>query len=160
MTTVSTRVMTVAWTQEKARSTGHVARAGESPGSVFLSQNQSQDCHWTFPGTAKKPASSPESALDPLPGADLAAPVCLPQPHCGLYPTPWPVPLPAAGPLPSILVRGRRDGRKNLSQPAGTSLSRSIWVLLHPFCQHRNKQMQLQRCCALPVDSGWSEAFS
>lgn len=64
-----------------------MARAGKSPGSVFLSQNQSQAVgHWTFPGTAKKPASSLESALDPLPGASLAATVSLPQPHCGLYP--------------------------------------------------------------------------
>lgn len=66
-----------------------MARVGESPGSIFLSHNQSQAVgHWTFPGTAKKPASSLQSALDPLPGVGQEASVSLPQFYCGLYPTP------------------------------------------------------------------------
>lgn len=84
MTTVSRPAMTLTRTREKARSTGHVARAGESPSSVFLSQNQSQAVgHWTFPGTAKKkPVSCLASALDTR--SDQATTVSLPQPSCGL----------------------------------------------------------------------------
>lgn len=114
-----------------------MARAGKSPGSVFLSQNQSQAVgHWTFPGTAKKPASSLESALDPLPGANLAATLSLPQPHCDL---------PAAGLLPSILVRGRCDaGRTSASLPVPLSQGPFGSSSIH-FCQHPNKQMHTYR---------------
>lgn len=73
----------VAWTQVEGRNAGHMARAGERPGSiflsVFLSHNQPQVVgQWTFPGTAQLPVTSLGSVLDPLPRANQAAAVSAP----------------------------------------------------------------------------------
>lgn len=82
---MSRQVTMVAWTRETAITTGHRARAGEGPRSMFLPAFLSH--HWpqavgqrTFPGTAKEPAASLGSALDPVPGAAAAFP---PRVHCG-----------------------------------------------------------------------------
>ena len=89
---MSRRATTVAWTRETAITTGHRARAGEGPRSVFLSAFLSH--HWpqavgqrTFPGTAKEPAASLESALElsleqllpPHPGFTVATEPRLPR---------------------------------------------------------------------------------
>lgn len=146
--------MTLTWTREKARSTGHVAKAGESPGSVFLSQNQSQAVgHWTFPGTAKKkPASCLASALDPLPWSR-------PSSHC----------LPASALLWSSLypclplgcfqeARSRADGmtgRTSVSLPVrGPASPPSLFL----SASERADARLLSRR-ALPVGSGGSVAF-
>jgi hypothetical protein len=69
MITVSSWAMMVAQTQEKARrSTGHVARLAraQAPSSFHTTSHRL----WVIGlSLAKKPASSPQSALDPLPGA-------------------------------------------------------------------------------------------
>lgn len=143
MTTVSRQGMTVAWTQEN---TGRVARAGKSPGSIFLSQNQSQAVgHWTFPGTAKQPASSLESALDP-PSLEqtklLQCPYLSPTVVCNLSHSLCPCLL--LGCFPVSWSEADVTAGRTSASPASTSLWRSR-VLLHPFCQHRSKQMHSYR---------------